>query len=243
MTQTSHTTSIVFGMMIAAIASSSVLAADQPPNLKGKWIGKTYTIVAGMGGHWPTNKGTFDKPGLLEKDLVIEVTGQEDRRFWGVQTLSGNGETTREPMIGELTGADNRTVIIVDTDGYLKWASAQGRYAVLLLHAGWRQKRDECHQLHRGEKSAVKPSRPITQEPNSGRRDRARRVRAASQQHHHGLAVQDHPQRRQHRSPRDPEPDRDPGGEGLARLLVKVQPYPLPGVKRTVAAKSLDFGE
>jgi hypothetical protein len=119
MTPTSHTTSIVFGMMIAAIASSSVLAADQPPDIKGKWIGKTYTIVAGMGGHWPSNKGTFDKPGLFEKDLVIEVTGQEDRRFWGIQTLSGHGESTREPMIGELTGADNRTVIIVDTDGYL----------------------------------------------------------------------------------------------------------------------------
>ena len=48
-------------------------------------MGKTYTIVAGSGGHWPTNKGAFEKPGLLEKDLVIEVTGQEERRFWGIQ--------------------------------------------------------------------------------------------------------------------------------------------------------------
>jgi hypothetical protein len=111
--------SILFGMTVYIIASSSVFAADQPPNIKGKWIGKTYTIVAGSGGHWPTNRGTFDRPGLLEKDLVIEVTGQEDRRFWGVQTLSGNGESTQEPMIGELTGGDNRTVVIVDTDGYL----------------------------------------------------------------------------------------------------------------------------
>ena len=110
---------IILGMMVVVIASSSVLAADPPPNVKGRWIGKTYTIVAGSGGHWPTNKGTFDKPGLLEKDLVIEVTGQEDRRFWGVQTLSGNGEITQEPMIGELTGGDNKTVVIVDTDGYL----------------------------------------------------------------------------------------------------------------------------
>jgi hypothetical protein len=111
--------SLLFAMTVSIIASSSVLAADQPPNIKGKWVGKTYTIVAGSGGHWPTNKGTFDKPGLLEKDLVIEVTGQEDRRFWGIQTLSGNGESTQEPMIGELTGGDNRTVVIVDTDGYL----------------------------------------------------------------------------------------------------------------------------
>jgi hypothetical protein len=50
---------------------------------------------------------------------VIEITGQVDRRFWGIQTLSGDGESTQGPMIGELTGGDNRTVIIVDTDGYL----------------------------------------------------------------------------------------------------------------------------
>jgi hypothetical protein len=111
--------STLLSMMGSMAVSASVFAADQPPVMKGKWIGKTYTIVAGSGGHWPTNKGTFDKPGLMEKDLVIEVTGQEDRRFWGMQTLSGDGESTQEPMIGELTGGDNRTVVIVDTDGYL----------------------------------------------------------------------------------------------------------------------------
>ena len=109
----------IFGLTLVVIASSSALAADPTLDVKGEWIGKTYTIVAGSGGHWPTNKGTFDKPGLFEKDLVIEVTGQEGRRFWGLQTLSGNGENTQEPMIGELTGANNRTVVIVDTDGYL----------------------------------------------------------------------------------------------------------------------------
>jgi len=107
------------GLTLVAIASSSAFAADPAPDVKGKWVGKTYTIVAGSGGHWPTNKGTFDKPGLFEKDLVIEVAGQEGRRFWGMQTLSGYGENTQEPMIGELTGANGRTVVIVDTDGYL----------------------------------------------------------------------------------------------------------------------------
>jgi hypothetical protein len=36
-----------------------------------------------------------------------------------MQTCTGNGETTQEPMIGELTGKGNRTVVLVDTDGYL----------------------------------------------------------------------------------------------------------------------------
>jgi hypothetical protein len=111
--------SAVFGLSLAALVSSSVLAADQVPDIKGKWAGKTYTIVAGAGGHWPSNKGTFDKPGLFEKDLVIEVTNQEGRRFWGNQTLIGNGESTQEPMIGELTGKGNKTVVLVDTDGTL----------------------------------------------------------------------------------------------------------------------------
>jgi hypothetical protein len=62
---------------------------------------------------------TFEKPGLLEKDLVIEVVGQEGNRFWGNQTIMGNGERTEEPMIGELTGENNKTVVIVDKDGYI----------------------------------------------------------------------------------------------------------------------------
>jgi hypothetical protein len=111
--------STLISLALAAIVPCSAFAADKIPNIKGKWIGRTYTIVAGSGGHWPTNKGTFDKPGLVEKDLAIEVTGQEGRRFWGMQTLSGNGEITKEPMIGELTGKHNKTVVIVDTDGYL----------------------------------------------------------------------------------------------------------------------------
>ena len=88
---------VLFGLAIIAVVSSSTFAADQAPNMKGKWVGKTHSIVAGSGGHWPASKGTFEKPGLFEKDLVIEVTGQEDRRFWGIQTLSGNGESTQEP--------------------------------------------------------------------------------------------------------------------------------------------------
>jgi hypothetical protein len=109
----------ICGLTIAGIVSSSAFAADRVPDIKGKWVGKTYTIVAGSGGHWPSNKGTFDNPGRFEKDLVIEVKGQEGRRFWGMQTFTGNGETTQEPMIGELTGKGNRTVVLVDTDGYL----------------------------------------------------------------------------------------------------------------------------
>jgi hypothetical protein len=110
---------IICGLTLCLLGTGVVLAADPLPNMKGKWVGKTHTITAGVGLHWPSNKGTFEKPGLFEKDITIEVVSQEGNRFWGNQSFSGNGEKTEEPMIGELTGENGKTVIIVDTDGYI----------------------------------------------------------------------------------------------------------------------------
>lgn len=121
MTAPAHnTTAIICGLALVALLASPVIAADQIPNLKGKWVGKTHSIVAGAGAHWPSSKGTFEKPGLFEKDLVIEVTGQQDNRFWGIQKFSGGTDmASDEPMIGELTGPGHKNIVLVDTDGYL----------------------------------------------------------------------------------------------------------------------------
>src|SRR5712675_555432 len=96
--------SIIRNLGIAALIAypASSIGADQTPDVKGKWMGKTHTILVGKGGHWPKGRGTWDKPALLEKDLVIDITGQDGRRFWGVTTLSGAGEKTDEPFIGAL---------------------------------------------------------------------------------------------------------------------------------------------
>ena len=109
--------SSAIGLVFCIVGTAS--AADQIPNIRGKWVGKTHSIVAGVAPHWPSNRGTFERPGLFEKDLTIEVTAQEGRRFWGMQTFSGSGENTQEPMIGELTGKDNKTVVLVARDGFL----------------------------------------------------------------------------------------------------------------------------
>jgi hypothetical protein len=100
--------SILPTLVVAALLAypASALGADPAPDVKGKWIGKTHTILVGKGGHWPKGRGTWDKPALLEKDLVIDITGQDGRRFWGVTTISGGGEKTDEAFIGELTGKD-----------------------------------------------------------------------------------------------------------------------------------------
>lgn len=102
-----------FGSAIAVLAlyPALALAADRVPDLKGKWVGKAHAIVAGS--------GTSAEPVLLEKDLVIEVRGQEGRRFWAVATLSGNGEKKNASFIGALTGRGNRTIVSTDASGYL----------------------------------------------------------------------------------------------------------------------------
>ena len=127
---------MVCALALGAIAAYPALAAGPVPDIKGKWVGKTYSIVAGAAPHWPSNQGTFEKPGMFEKDLVIEVTGQEGRRFWGMQTFSGNGEETHEPMIGELTGKDNKTLLLVDTDGYLNGHIDGNVLSFCYTHAG-----------------------------------------------------------------------------------------------------------
>jgi hypothetical protein len=112
--------SVVCGVALAAVIAGPALSADKIPDIKGKWVGKTHSIIAGMAPHWPSNMGTFQKPGLFEKELEIDITGQDGNRFWGNQIFTGNGDAkTEEPMIGELTGANYRTIILVDTDGYL----------------------------------------------------------------------------------------------------------------------------
>jgi hypothetical protein len=109
----------ICGLTLAALIACPALAADKIPDIKGKWVGKTHTIIAGVGLHWPSSMGTFEKPGFFEKDVTFDVTGQEGNRFWGNQIFTGKGEKTEEPMIGELTGDNYRTVVIVDTDGYV----------------------------------------------------------------------------------------------------------------------------
>lgn len=107
------------------------------PNMKGKWVGKTESIIAGQGGHWPSGTGTYDKPLLAEKDFVQEVVGQDGRRFWGVITLSGNGEKTTEKFVGMLSGKDNRTMVVADSRGYYRGEmSDDNTYSHCYTHTG-----------------------------------------------------------------------------------------------------------
>jgi hypothetical protein len=127
--------SIIWKLVLAALVgySGSGLGAEQAPDVKGKWIGKTHTIVAGRGMHWPKSRGTFDKPALLEKDLVIDITGQEGRRFWGVTTISGGAEKTDEPPERTTGALSSPTPTASGTD---KSMATRCRFATCTLAVG-----------------------------------------------------------------------------------------------------------
>jgi hypothetical protein len=131
--------STLIGLAAATLFAFPLIAAaaDAIPNMKGKWVGRTESIIAGQGGHWPSGTGTYDKPLLAEKDFVQEVVGQEGRRFWGVITLSGNGETTTEKFVGMLSGKDNRTIVVADSRGYYRGEmSDDNTYSHCYAHTG-----------------------------------------------------------------------------------------------------------
>src|SRR5262249_49111808 len=76
------------------IACISGVRARRGPGTgrQGQMDRKDSHQTRGQGRAWPKGRGTWDKPALLEKDLVFDITGQEGRRFWGVTTVSGGGE-------------------------------------------------------------------------------------------------------------------------------------------------------
>jgi hypothetical protein len=118
-----HLRAKAVGLAVAALVlgSAPALAGGDVPDIKGPWTGKTFTIVAGAAPHWPNNTGTFANPGLGEKDLLINITNQKGRRFWGIATLSGNGDKPdEEPFIGELYGPANRKVILAHRVGIVE---------------------------------------------------------------------------------------------------------------------------
>lgn len=147
--------SMLSGLAAIALLAVSLAASAQDaiPEIKGKWVGQSQSIIAGRGGHWPTSRGVFAKPALGEKEVTLHMAGQEDRRFWGVTILSGGGEKTSEPFVGMLIGKDNRTVLIADTDGYYNGELSEdgGTLSVCYAHAGGKTKTSvvACVELKR----------------------------------------------------------------------------------------------
>jgi hypothetical protein len=130
--------SINRNLALAAVLAypAFALGADQAPDVKGKWIGKTHTIIAGRGMHWPKSRGTFDKPALLEKDLVnhgaggTPVLGRDDHLRRRREDRRGLHRRTHRQGQQELRLRRHRRL--------LEWTTRRG-HALVLLHAYGRQ--------------------------------------------------------------------------------------------------------
>ena len=108
------------GLAAAVAFGVPGLASAADLDVKGKWVGKSHTVVAGKDAIWPNNTGGYDKPGLFEKDMVIEIVGQQDRRFWGKTIMGGAGDTKVEkPFVGHLHGKDGTKFLYADHDGVM----------------------------------------------------------------------------------------------------------------------------
>ncbi len=93
------------------IAQSAKALDDQVPDLRGRWVGKNYAIVAGRGAHYPANGGDFTQPGRFERDVVVEIRGQDGRRLWGVSVLTTSNQTTTEPFSPSLLARRKASLI------------------------------------------------------------------------------------------------------------------------------------
>ncbi|WP_428032571.1 hypothetical protein [Ancylobacter sp.] len=135
------------GWFLLCNAMTISVAAAQTPDMKGDWVGKTNTIIAGVGGpHWPDSKGTWEKPLLAQRDITLRIVGQEDRRFWGESIIAGDaasgGAVTSEPFIGTVSKGGDK-VMMADTDGYFVGDLSGTTLSYCYLQAGAKQPNDK----------------------------------------------------------------------------------------------------
>jgi len=131
------------GLILICSAMMATAASAQTPDMKGEWVGKTNTIIAGVGGpHWPDSKGTWEKPLLAQREITLRITGQDDRRFWGESVIAGDaasgGAVTSEPFIGSVSKGGDK-VMMADTDGYFVGDLSGKMLSYCYLQAGARQ--------------------------------------------------------------------------------------------------------
>ena len=83
------------------------------PDLKGKWVGTSESIVTGIAKHHEAPEG--DAPLLSSVEFTYVVEGQDGRRFWGTLT-SPNFE---EDMIG-IVAKDGKTIVARSSEGEVR---------------------------------------------------------------------------------------------------------------------------
>jgi hypothetical protein len=100
-------------IVAVGLAASSSAVAQQPyPDLKGTWTGQTHSLRQGKTEHFPDTGETG--PVFVEAPWTLVIDRQEGNRFTG--TRGRTKGTQRDPLLGVIR-ADRKTIHIVDDDG------------------------------------------------------------------------------------------------------------------------------
>jgi hypothetical protein len=114
--------------LVLSYASAS---ADAVPNLIGKWMGTSHSIMVGAVDSLPSGGGTWEKPHMFESPLEIEITNQEGRRFWGHHIVGGKKQGS---FIAVLSTKGDK-IIAVDSDGTISgWITGPDTVEVCYSH-------------------------------------------------------------------------------------------------------------
>jgi hypothetical protein len=91
----------VSGLLIASAAS---MAQDTVgyPDMRGQWKGTNEGVVLGSGKHH-RDDGKPGEPGTISEDFILNIKGQDGRKFWGEVTSKDD----RGTILG-IFASDNR---------------------------------------------------------------------------------------------------------------------------------------
>jgi hypothetical protein len=108
-----------------------VQTARAIPDMKGKWVGTSESIVTGMTKHHEAPEG--NKPLLDNVEFTLVVEGQDGHRFWG--TLSS--PNFEEDMTGVVSN-DGKSIVARSSEGEVRGTFIDPDTIDLIYSAGER---------------------------------------------------------------------------------------------------------
>ena len=103
---------VTLGCATGLLGIAAAQDATQLPDLKGRWVATSESIVLGNVMHH--SDVSHNKPRLSSTEFTLTIEGQDGRRFWGtIKSQKG-----QEPIIG-IIGYDGKEVHMQESDGEL----------------------------------------------------------------------------------------------------------------------------
>jgi hypothetical protein len=108
---------LTLALVCLIATTSSGWAQSAAPDIRGSWNGKGKSVFYGSNPHHPGNDTATSPARVVDYDFTFVVDGQQGPLAWGhsFSTVAA----TNEPFAWSF-GADNKSMIGADTDGYYR---------------------------------------------------------------------------------------------------------------------------